>query len=69
MDETPLIFTSKGNVPLDSVQQSVEWTITDDYIVFAEQYTDATGEVVKRSAHVYSRKGVSDLGAAGTLGG
>jgi len=58
-DEIPLIWTSKGNVPLDSVVQEVIWDVQKDYIKVVERYKDATGEVVKEGAHVYSRLGLT----------
>lgn len=67
--ETPLIYTSKGNVPIDSLTYQVRWEVEDSYIKFVERHLDATGEVVKESAHVYDRLGVSGLGVAANIGG
>lgn len=54
MDE-PLIYTTKGNVPVASLQYATQWDRTDDYIKFVERYT-LDGEVVKESAHVLALK-------------
>lgn len=43
---TPLIFTTKGNVPLESLRREVEWRIDADVVVFIERYFDGD-EVVK----------------------
>ena len=52
----PLIYTSKGNVPVSSLTYEHHWDNQADYIKFVEIYRDATGEVVKESAHVYAKK-------------
>lgn len=57
MDE-PLIYTSKGNVPVSSLQYRYQWTDTETDISFVEEYLLA-GEVVKRNAHCYIKKGVA----------
>ena len=66
VNEVPLIYTSKGNVPLASLTYETSWEINDDYIKFAERYRDATGEVVKEGAHVYDRRGVCASGLIGS---
>lgn len=63
----PLIYTSKGNVPIASLVYQTKWDVTDDFCKFTERYLDANGEVVKESAHVYDRKGVFGTGAAATF--
>jgi len=63
----PLIYTSKGNVPIDSVKLEVVWDVQDGYIKFTERYRDANGEVVKESAHVFDRKGSFAAGIAGSF--
>lgn len=57
--EIPLIWTSKGNVPLDSLVQEVIWDVQKSYIKVVERYTDASGEIVKEGAHVYSCSGLT----------
>ena len=52
--DEPLIHTLIGNVPVASLSHSVEWRITDKIIHFSETYTDASGEIVRQDAHVYS---------------
>jgi hypothetical protein len=55
MTDTPLIYTSKGNLPVESLQYSTAWENTDDYVKLTETYT-LDGEVVKQSAHVMAKK-------------
>jgi len=62
MDE-PLIYTTKGNVPVSSLTYQNEWMVNDDFIKFTERHL-LDGEVVKESAHVYDRKGVLATGEA-----
>ena len=63
---TPLIYTSQGNVPIDSVDIKVEWFIEPEYIKLVERAFDkASGELVKESAHVYSKMGVTGESAIG----
>lgn len=64
----PLIYTTKGNVPIASLTYSTDWDVQDAYIKFTERYKDASGEVVKESAHVYDRKGTFAAGLAASLG-
>jgi hypothetical protein len=63
----PLIFTTKGNVPVSSLAYSVDWTVTDDFIKLTETYRDSAGEVVRESAHVKQLKGVEIFSAAGSF--
>ena len=65
--EEPLIWTSKGNLPLLTLTYQTAWDVQPSYIKFVERYLDTAGEVVKESAHVYDRLGVSGLGAAATF--
>ena len=64
----PLIFTSKGNVPIDSLRLETNWDVQDAYIKFTERYRDESGEIVKESAHVYDRIGVCAVGVAAQIG-
>jgi hypothetical protein len=63
----PLIYTSKGNVPIASLTYETAWDVQDAYIKFVERYRDASGEVVKESAHVYDRQGVQAFGVAANI--
>ena len=60
-DETPLIYTSKGNLPVASLSYSTQWEDNDDYTQFTETHT-LNGEVVKQSVHVRQKR-LLDIGA------
>lgn len=64
----PLIYTSKGNVPVESLILETEWDVQESYIKFVERYRDSTGEVVKESAHVYSKLGLTGESAIASIG-
>lgn len=56
--DTPLIWTSKGNVPVESLTYKTSWENTDDYVKFVETYY-LGDELVKQNAHVLSKRGIS----------
>ena len=60
MNDTPLIYTTKGNLPIDSLEYSHTWEETPDYIKFVETHK-LDGEIVKQAAHVYIKHG-NELG-------
>lgn len=64
----PLIYTSKGNIPVASLKLETQWDVNEDFIKFTERYRDESGEVVKESAHVYDRKGSFAAGLASSIG-
>ena len=65
MSEVPLIYTAKGNVPVDSLDYTKEWEFGDDVVWFREFWHDReTGELVKNNVHGYALKGLPLLGAA-----
>lgn len=57
--DEPLIYTSRGNVPIASLKFEVHWIVNDDYIQVIERYRAEDGEIVKEGAHVYSKRGVT----------
>jgi hypothetical protein len=59
MSDTPLIYTSKGNVPEASLTYRHGWVDTETYISFEERWYDATGELVKNNAHIYRKTGIN----------
>jgi hypothetical protein len=56
MQETPLIWTSKGNLPIDSLRYEHHWIDTPDETTLHERWFDASGEVVKNNVHMFGRK-------------
>jgi hypothetical protein len=66
MSEVPLIYTSRGNVPLDSVDIKVEWFFEPDYVKLVEKAFDkVSGELIKESAHIYSKSSVMGVAQVG----
>ena len=61
MDE-PLIFTTKGNLPIAELAFGTRWEVTEDFIKLIEIYR-LGDEVVRESAHVLKRKSI-DMGLA-----
>ena len=56
MDE-PLIYTSKGNLPIASLEYSNSWEDAEQYVKFIETYK-LGDEIVKQSAHVMAKRGL-----------
>lgn len=48
----PLVWTTKGNLPVASLQYRTEWMLEPECIVFREIYT-LDGEEVRRDVHTY----------------
>lgn len=65
MDE-PLIYTARGNLPVSSLTYQTAWDVQEDYVKFCERYL-LDGEVVKESAHVYDKRGISAAAIAAQL--
>lgn len=64
MDE-PLIWTTKGNLPISSLQYRHQWTDTPAETTLVEEYLLGE-EIVKRNVHVMLKQGIlSDTEAGG----
>jgi len=63
----PLIFTTKGNLPISSLTHEVEWRIEPERVVFIETYK-LDGEIVKQSSHIKILSGVAALSDVGKIG-
>ena len=51
----PLIFTTRGNVPIDSLDYSHEWLENDNELRLVETYkAKDNGEIVKQNVHIKS---------------
>lgn len=55
--EVPLIYTSKGNLPIADLEYSHQWMENDDAVIFVEEYR-YNGELVKRNSHCKFKKGL-----------
>lgn len=62
----PLIWTSKGNIPMAGLVHQVAWDVTPEQIVFVERYL-LGDEVVKQSSHVHIISGAGSVGVAANL--
>ena len=60
---TPLIHTTHGNLPVDSLRHEVEWKLSPEQIIFVESYF-LGDEMVKQSSHVRVLTGVESAGEA-----
>ena len=52
----PLVWTSKGNLPVASLGYETKWYDTPEYTKFVEIYK-LGDEIVKESAHVMAKRG------------
>jgi len=60
-ESVPLIWTSKGNLPIADLRYEHSWDITPTYYKFSERYY-LGDEIVKEGAHVYSLMGLTGQG-------
>lgn len=67
-DSIPHIWTSKGHLPIHSLQHHVGWEVTSTYIKFRDVYMTHQGEIVHESAHVHMLEGVEAAGEAAKFG-
>lgn len=63
MDE-PMIYTTKGNLPLAGLRHATVWTDNADETILASELWQGD-ECVRREVHVYKRRGMEVLGALG----
>jgi hypothetical protein len=65
--DVPLIWTTKGNVPVGSLEYTTAWEIAPgEFIKFVETYKQGD-EVVKQNAHIYSLKSMFSEAQAQSL--
>ena len=53
----PLVYTTKGNLPISTLEYFHSWEDSETYIKFIQGYK-LEGEVVKQEAHIYLKKGI-----------
>lgn len=59
MQDEPLIWTTKGNLPVSELDFQTLWEDTEDYVKCAPTYwLKSTGELVKQDCHVFAKKGL-----------
>ena len=52
MTDLPMVWTSKGNLPIEDLEYRYQWDFPENEIVFVEEYW-LGDECVKRSPHIY----------------
>ena len=62
----PLIWTTKGNVPVKSTTYTTEWQVSENSIVFIERF-HIGAELVRQNVHVNVLKGEAVLPAQAQL--
>jgi len=68
-DVVPMIWTSKGNLPIDSLVYSNSWRFSNTQIEFTETYK-LDGETVKQGSHIYKLPEGTEFNlTGGSLGG
>lgn len=68
MDDEPLIYTARGNVPEASLTLATTWDVkANEYVKVTRTWRDASGEVVKQSADVLDLRGLSSAAVAQQL--
>lgn len=63
MNDIPMIWTSKGNIPLDSLKEEVHWIDNEEETTCVNEWW-LDGECVKRAVHIFKRKGLETLAQA-----
>lgn len=66
MTAIPLIHTTKGNLPLNDLEQRVVWTDSDLETVCASELWQGE-ECVRREVHILKRQGMQTLSNIGTV--
>lgn len=56
MNDEPLIYTAKGNLPLASIRENVVWVDNEQETTCVVEHWLGE-ECVKRAIHIYYRKG------------
>lgn len=62
----PMIYTSKGNLPVSSLTYSTRWEDSSSATVFIEEYR-LGDELVKSSVHALSKHGVTGESSVGGM--
>lgn len=53
----PLVYTTKGNLPISGLEYFHFWEDSEEYTKFIQGYK-LDGEIVKQEAHVRMKKGM-----------
>jgi hypothetical protein len=63
-EDTPLVYTTRGNLPHTELVFSTAWEDTADYTKLTETYKAADGEIVRQDVHVMGKHAVPPMGVA-----
>jgi len=66
MSDVPLIWTSHGNMLVSLLDYRTEWDFQPTYIKLTESYF-LGDELVRQSAHVYDKQGITASGQAAQI--
>lgn len=66
MNDVPLIYTTKGNLPVADLEYRHEWQEDDNAIMLIEEYRLGS-EVVRRNVHARLKQGLQSLYEQATL--
>lgn len=67
VDEVPLIWTTKGNLPVAGLEYRYAWLDNEVETTFIEEYWLGT-EMVKRSVHTRLKQAAEAIPEAASLG-
>jgi hypothetical protein len=59
MNDEPLIYTIRGNLPVASLAFEVKWRVEPDFVSMTEIYTAEDGVIVRQDSHVCALKGAT----------
>jgi hypothetical protein len=59
-EDLPVIYTSKGNIPLDAMRYETEWVSETAYIMFSERWF-LDDELVKSNSHCYGTNPLGEM--------
>lgn len=66
-NDEPLIYTTRGNLPIASLKYKHEWFEDDHETRLVETYTAEDGEIVKQNVHIKIKQGLAMTGEQATL--
>lgn len=55
ISDEPIIWTTRGNLPVSQLTYNVRWENTPEYVKLVETYS-LNGEVVRESAHALAKE-------------
>lgn len=66
--DTPLIWTTRGNVPVDSLRYEHRWEDTEQETTFTEFWFAEDGELVKNNCHKLAKRQLTIGGDMARMG-